>query len=321
MSRNRKRYVRHKTYFITFRTEAGLPLPPTPLINRLLKGILCKAQTLYNVEVVSFKFMSNHVHLIITVIDPGAIKDFVKQIKKESAHMVNRLLGRRKRTIWCEGYDSPEFLDFDKLIEKMVYVYTNAQDANLADTIEQYPGLSSWNMFMSNDLEMKYKRIRRSAVPVIGTERISLTYQKKLLLELEKGAAENNVFHLSPYAFMKSFEVNLTEEEVRNLIIEKVREKEADIRAERSGPLADPFLLMTQAINLDYAPAKFGYRMICLATCKAARSAFISQYKKLCEEATHLYQEAKKKCVALILPPGMFTPGGVLTSNVWGSDY
>ena len=321
MGRLRKRYVRHKTYFVTFRTEAGLPLPPTPLIERLLKGILCKAQTLYNVEVSSFKFMSNHVHFIITVLVPEEVKDFIQYIKKESAHAINRLLGRRKRTIWCEGYDSPEFLDFGKLLEKMVYLYTNAQAANMADTIEKYPGLSSWNMFVNNDLSMKFQRIRRSAIPVIGTERISLNSQKKIIKELEKGAAEKNIFHLSPYAFTKSFEVELTEEEIKNLIIEKVREKEADIRAERKVKVADPFLLMTQAIDLEYAPQKFSQRMICLATCRSLRSEFISQYKKLCEEATHLYKEAKKKCTTLLLPPGMFAPGGLLTCNVWGYDF
>ena len=321
MARNRKRFIRHKTYFITFRTEAGLPFPPTLLMNRLLKGILGRAQRLYNLEVVCFKFMSNHFHLIITVIDPEVIKDFVKHIKKESAHAVNRLVGRKKRTIWCEGYDSPEFLDFEKLLEKMVYIYTNAQDANLADTIEQYPGLSSWDMLMSDNLELKYKRIRRSAIPVIGTERISLNAQKKLLIELEKKAAETNTFTLSPYAFMKSFEVDLTEDEIKALLIEKVREKEAEIREQRKVKVVDPFLLTTQAIELNYSPQKFSPRMICLGSCKVQRSVYISNYKRVCEEAYYLYQEAKKKCIALILPPGLYAPGGLLTANVWGSDY
>ncbi len=120
---------------------------------------------------------------------------------------------------------------------------------------------------------------------------------------------------------MKSFEVDLTEDEIKALLIEKVREKEAEIREQRKVKVIDPFLLTTQAIELNYCPQKFSPRMICLGSCKLQRSVYISNYKRVCEEAYYLYQESKKKCIALILPPGLFAPGGLLTANVWGSDY
>ena len=172
MARLRKVFVRHKSYFITFRTEQGLPFPATRLMNRILEGITCKAKSMYDIEVVAFTFMSNHFHLIITVTCPEAVDDFIQYIKRESAHAVNRLVGRRKRTIWCAGYDSPIILDQEKLVDRIAYIYTNAQESDLEDTAEEYPGLSSWHMFLSNQYELKRRRLSRSALPVIGTDRM-----------------------------------------------------------------------------------------------------------------------------------------------------
>src|SRR6185436_3855037 len=119
-------------------------------INRLLEDVLCRAKSMYDVEVVCFKFMSNHFHLVITVTCPESIDNFIQYIKRESAHIVNRLVGRRKRTVWCAGYDSPIVLDQQKLLEIIAYIYTNAQESNQVERIEEYPGLSSWEMLMNN---------------------------------------------------------------------------------------------------------------------------------------------------------------------------
>ena len=48
----------------------------------------------------------------------------VRKFKTESAHAVNRLLGIRKRTIWCEGYDSPMvYKDLDRAVEKIKFCF------------------------------------------------------------------------------------------------------------------------------------------------------------------------------------------------------
>ena len=44
---------------------------------------------------------------------------FMERFKCETAHAVNRLLGRRQVTVWCKGYDSPVILTLDDLVEKL----------------------------------------------------------------------------------------------------------------------------------------------------------------------------------------------------------
>ncbi len=43
----------------------------------------------------------------------------MERFKCETGHAVNRLLGRRQVTVWCQGYDSPAILALDDLVEKM----------------------------------------------------------------------------------------------------------------------------------------------------------------------------------------------------------
>ena len=321
MPRLRKVFVRHESYFITFRTEQGLPFPATPLMNRILEGILCKAKSMYDIEVVAFTFMKNHFHLIITVTCPESVDDFIQYLKRESAHAVNRLLGRRKRTIWCAGYDSPIVLDQDKLLDRIAYIYTNPQESGQVDTAEEFPGVSSWRMFIDNKYEIRRNRLSRRALPTIGTDRISLEYQKVLLAELESSALEPNTFVLSPYAFMKSYKEDLTEEEIKSEIIERVRANEKKIREERKIPVIGRQRLITSGINLEYQPKKFGKRMICLSSFREKRVVYINWFKRLTEKACHLYKEARGKLHSLCLPPGAFAPGGFLSANVWASEF
>jgi REP element-mobilizing transposase RayT len=317
VGRNRKVFIRDKTYFITFRAEQGMPFPATRLMNKILEGILCKAKLLYQIDVVNFKFMSNHVHLIITVICPESVDSFIQYLKRESAHSVNRLLGRRKRTIWCEGYDSPIILDLEKLLDLIAYVYANASKADLCDSIEKYPGLSSWHMFLTGQ-SLESKRYTRDSIPVIGAGSVSLNRQRKIISELESNSKDINRFTLSPYAFLKSFETDYSEEELKEEIIRRVRILEEESRRNRSKALPSQIELQTSGIELDYLPKKFGKRMICLSTDKTSRAAYISWYKQLCEQASTIYREFKNKLSELFLPPGVFSPGGYLTANIWG---
>ncbi len=53
---------------------------------------------------------ATHIHLVVVVINPDHVEAFFRHFKTESAQMINGLLGRNKRTLWYEGYDSPIIL-------------------------------------------------------------------------------------------------------------------------------------------------------------------------------------------------------------------
>ena len=141
---NLKRCIIHNTLVeVCFRTEEGLPFVATPYIKAIMQSIIATAQTMYPTTICHFVLMANHMHLILVVQDPEDFVAFIGYIKRESAHAINRLLGRKKRTVWCDRYDDPKILDPDKAMQRIVYLYSNPQKANLVSTIDEYPNLSS----------------------------------------------------------------------------------------------------------------------------------------------------------------------------------
>jgi REP element-mobilizing transposase RayT len=130
--------------------------------NPLFLAILARAQTLYPVEIVAFILNANHLHLLLIPIDPINFSLFVGYVKQELSHAVNRIKGIRKKTIWCDGYDSPLLLDAMNAKHYMSYIYTQAQTAHVVNTIEQYRGPSSWGMFMSGSSKISVPRLLRT---------------------------------------------------------------------------------------------------------------------------------------------------------------
>ncbi|MBX7143689.1 MAG: transposase [Oligoflexia bacterium] len=96
--------------FVTFSVEQGLLLLSNPLCEALIKSCLARAQFLYPVEICHFLVEATHIHMVLVVKNPDDVCRFVGYFKTESAHTLNGLLGREKRTVWCEGYDSPVIL-------------------------------------------------------------------------------------------------------------------------------------------------------------------------------------------------------------------
>ena len=186
----RKYFPHNSVIFCTSRIEQGLPLVCTHNLNFIINGILAKATSIYNVEVNHHIFMSNHFHIILRVINPEDVQAFFRYIKTEIAHAVNRLLGRRKRTVWVDRYDSPIVLDAEKLLHLVTYLYLNPVKANLVESIDHYPGVSSWKMFKDDVLKsslvtvFKKRFLKSSLVTVLITKQLSLNATLFALLAL-----------------------------------------------------------------------------------------------------------------------------------------
>jgi REP element-mobilizing transposase RayT len=169
---------------LTSRVQQGLPFVCCPLMELILWSALGVAQSLYPVKILSFVVMGNHIHIIALVEDPATVESFMERFKCETAHAINRLLGRRQVTVWCEGYDSPVILTLDDLVEKLAYVYANPVQAHRAASIARYQGVSSWAMFTSGNLTREVKRIRRTFLGPVVTGNVSPAVS--LLIRLQK---------------------------------------------------------------------------------------------------------------------------------------
>ncbi|MDD2942363.1 MAG: transposase, partial [bacterium] len=131
MARNPKMFIHDAVYELCFRIEEGLPMTAAPFMKRIIKGYLAAAQSRHPVTICHYIVMANHIHMLVMIKNPEDLSRFVLYFKRESAHAINTLLGRRNRTVWAERYDSPVLLDAGKVIERIVYFYANPAQAGL----------------------------------------------------------------------------------------------------------------------------------------------------------------------------------------------
>ncbi len=317
MPRNQKCFIHGTLIEVTFRAENGLPLPATPYIRCLLESVLARAQTLYYTRIVALVTMGNHIHMMLIVTCPTNTKEFVRYVKAETAHAINKLLGRSKQTVWCEGYDSPIILDAEKAIERLVYIYTNPQRANLVETIDEYPNYTTWEAFLNGEDLVSISRIPRSSIPELPKNSISLEEQERISHFLQYSGRETSILHIEPDAWIECFPELSPEDQdgLREQIVSKVRETEEVLRSKRTSGVIGAHALRLQGMRCAFRPKSFGIRTICLSHCGKARQSFITWFKEqqsLAKSAFAKLPLGDIKCI----PPGFFLPGGLLIANI-----
>jgi hypothetical protein len=253
--------------------------------------------------------------MLIVVDDPACVPAFVGYLKGETAHAVNHLRGRKKRTVWCDGFDSPIILDAENAIKAIDYIYSNPQRANLVEKIEDYPHFSTWEVFLAGGEERSVLRIPRDSIPALPKRTLSLSEQKKLACKLKEEGREECQLIFDPDAWMECFDglINKDPEEVNQIIIERLRAQEQALNAARNKPVMGAHALMLEPIDREYEPKKRGKRMVCLSTIKALRVAFVRWFREHCAQAIPIRQATDW---LHSLPPGLFAPGGALRANL-----
>lgn len=104
----------------------------------IIKSCLARAQFLCPVKICHLATQATHAHLILFVDNPDGVSAFLRNFKVETAHMLSRLLGRDKRTIWREGYDIPIVLTPLRALAAIAYMYANPVKDNLEYSIDRY---------------------------------------------------------------------------------------------------------------------------------------------------------------------------------------
>ena len=311
MPENRKYYVNNSVHLITARTEEGLPIVPSLFLNLLIWGILARAKKLYRIKVCHFLFMGNHFHMIVVVEDPEHVSDFVGYVKGEIAHVINRLLGRRRKTIWAEGYDSPPLLDQQTVLRFIEYIYLNPIRANLVATIDEFPGVSSWEMFKSEVHLRECFKVSRDEIIPLHLPAMNINEQRELeSFYREIGTSEE--FVLEPNAWMQCFGLKeedaqqFRESTLKGIKEQSDEESKANLRKNKL-PLGAT-TLRRQSMLKEHAPKKFSKRMICIGACKDMRKVYIEHYRFLCELASKAFKAWKSGDFRLKIPPGLFAP-------------
>ena len=317
----RKYFVNNSAVFVSTRTEEGLPFVPTEFMNLIIWGILAKAQSLYpRVTVCSFLFMLNHFHMLIVVDDPEQVSPFIGYIKQETSHCVNRMLGRRQKTIWKAEYDSPTVLDHTKVLDVLTYIYTNPIAAGLVCHIDEYPAVSSWEL-MKNQRHISWHYVfTRDSIPKLQNPVHPDRENSKVCQQLVDSSKTALMFRFDPFAWKKCFDEtkNIPDSELMAELVDRIREKEKEYEAERirtKSFVAGDQSLISASMLRQYTPKKFGRRMICLASDRRLRVHFITFFKAISKKAKEIFYKWKKNDFSGEFPVGLFMPPYPRTLN------
>ncbi len=123
-------------------------LAPTPEMRFLVARCLRKMHVDYDVELIAYVIMSNHWHLIVRLRN-DRLPDIMRDFKGGLAKSMNKILGRRG-AVWMERYHDEAVLDDEAADGEVHYVHVNPLRAHLVETLEDYPGLSSWPAYAKN---------------------------------------------------------------------------------------------------------------------------------------------------------------------------
>lgn len=299
--------------FSTFSVEEGLLLLSNPLCVAILKSCLARAQFLYPVTICHFMIESTHVHMVLVVKDPEDVPRFVRHFKTDTAHMFNGLLGRDKRTVWCDGYDSPIVLTPVRALTAIAYLYANPAKDGLEDSISEYPGLSSWKMFTKGRCRKKWKRLRRPQFKALSKDAHTLEGYQRAAEAILGAATDSHEFELTPNAWLEAFNITdpKEQERINARLIERVRFLENRFRrqrAQRGKTVIGKQRLLRQPLDITYQPKRSGRRTCCLSENITVRRAFIRFLKHLMGEARRIYQKWKLGDFSESFPLGLHPP-------------
>lgn len=237
--------------------------------------------------------------------------------------MINGLLGRTKRTLWCEGYDSPIVLTPTRALIAIAYLYSNPAKDNLETSIDRYPGFSSWRMFQSGKLTREWKRLRRPQFTAITRDANNLRGYTKRAEEILADSDEVQTFTLEPNAWMEAFGYHSPDEQqkINARLVAHIRLLEERAEKKRVSERKSVFgreRLIAQVLDTTYRPRRTGRRMWCLSEKRSVRVGFIRFFKALMQTARAVRERWRLGDFTVPYPPGLYPPSMPKLANVLG---
>ena len=321
MPRKNRIIFKDSLYEVNPRAREGLPLPPTEVTNQLLIGILSRIQRDDKVTLCNFVQMTNHAHQHWLPNQPQKHVKFYMEYQKKTCDTVRKLTKRRRLNLW-EGRPSViQVAELDDAINRLVYMFLNPVEAGLVETIDHYPGLSTWKAFTtcepSVDAQVSVKAYwtRVSGVETLPEgNRLSPANDAAMALRLrESKKTEECELIVKPLAWLRIYGITDPHkiEEIRQRIITKVREGEAQFakdRLEEGRGVLGSERLRQQEYFRPHIPKKKDRNIFVICANNALRAAIIQATESILDKCRECYEIVKAGGTVDEWPPGTFIP-------------
>jgi len=291
-------------------------MPPTKTSNELRLGILGRAQRDNKVELCHFVDMNNHSHTMAVSITGENLSKFHMELKKKTTDAVKALLGLSTLSLWEDRTGVFKIATLEDAIARVVYIYCNPTNARLCNSIEDYPGVSSWTAFkecppsIDAEVTIDARWYPVSEIPQLPLHR-SLSPRQDTALYQELRNSENAVEHpivVKPFKWLETYGVTDPQgiEKIRQRIINSVRDTEranALVRAE-----SIPSVVLKQARYMKpHRPKKKERKIFLICSDKELRLRLLEAFRQTISLCKECYRKAKAG-LRVEWPAGTFTP-------------
>jgi len=139
-----RRFLAGTTYLVSRRcAERRFFLTPTAEVVAITRYCLALVASESSVLVHQFIFSTNHLHLVLTDPEGGALPAFLRRFHSLLARALNAQLNRSE-AFWSPGsYSMVELHGPETVMQKLVYVIVNAVKDGLVARPEDFPGFHS----------------------------------------------------------------------------------------------------------------------------------------------------------------------------------
>jgi hypothetical protein len=317
--KTRRWFHSNKLYEACIRVRSGIPFPALLLIKVVLEGIIARVQRDSKITLCHLIWLGNHAHIIFVLHDGEQCSKFFSEVQKQITEAIKKLTDVSHLRLW-EGEPSIAIiLDHAKAMERIRYLYCNPARANLIDSIENYPGMSTWEAFKSAgaDVGATVKRtvpwIRRKHLPVLGCAKGVSRVRDRQLTELLLGKRHPRYeLVVKPNAWLAVFGITDPQDvaHIRTQIRVDIEDHEQQYREERRKthtPVAGPELLASTPILKSHTPTERSRRIFVLSSISALRVGFIAALQNVVATCRELYERLRLG-EAVSWPLGVFAP-------------
>jgi len=302
---------------VVSRAAEGLPLPPTDTTNEILRGIYGRALREGQVTLCNFVEMNNHSHTHAIPARPGALPKVYGEIKKDITEAVKALMGMERLGLWEKRSLVALMPRLEDVIARIVYMFCNPTKANLVDSIDDYPGLSSWKAFKSCPpsvdavVSMPVRFYLKSAIPRLPESNSLTKEEDREYTEALRSSQDvhEEVLQIEPFAWLKSFGVTDRRriEKIRRRIIEEVYAREEKYRKARILPVIGAEALRRQDYLKPHTPQKRERKLFVFCRDPDLRMKIITMVQAITATCQACYEKAKKG-LPVEWPEGVFLP-------------
>jgi REP element-mobilizing transposase RayT len=127
---------------VTYRTIQGrFLLRPDRELNELVVGVLARAQSFCNAELIGIVVLSNHLHLLLWVENQWHLSKLMEHFGGNTAREVNRLQDWRG-SLWERRYTGIYVTEeASAQIERLSYILLQGLKEDLVERVENWPGI------------------------------------------------------------------------------------------------------------------------------------------------------------------------------------